>query len=106
MQNLYVFYDTVSGNYGDVFHFENDLVMRRSALRSLASVPPEIAHDTVVLHVASISPDDDGLPSVRPCVPVRTALSGSSPEVEETRSQLMVEAQRYSSLAGGVANAE
>ena len=106
MKNLYVFFDTVSGNYGDVFQAENDLVMRRSALRSLASVPPEIARDTVVLCVGSIVLDNNGLPSIQPCAPVRTALSGSSPEVEEIRVQLMAEAQRYASFAGGDAHAE
>lgn len=106
MKNLYVFFDTVSGNFGDVAEAENDLVMRRSAFRALASVPPEIARDTVVLHVASISPDEDGLPSVSPCVPVRTALSGSSPEVEQIRSQMMEEARRYASSFGGESDAE
>ena len=101
MRNLYVFYDTVSGNYGEVFSAENDSVMRRSALRSLASVSPEIARDTVVLHVACIEKDDEsGCPSVLPCIPVRTALSGSCPEVEQTRNELMKEAQFYSSLRG------
>lgn len=106
MKNLYVFFDTVSGHYGDVIEADNDLVMRRSALRALASVPPEIARDTVVLHVATISPSDDGLPEVCTCVPVRTALSGSSPEVEHIRAQLMVEAQRYASLSGGESREE
>lgn len=105
MKNLYVFYDTVSGNFGDVFGAENDLVMRRSAFRSLASVPPEIARDTVVLHVATISSDDNGLPYVCTCAPVRTALSGSSPEVEEIRAQLMEEARRYASSFGGETDA-
>lgn len=106
MKNLYVFFDTVSGNYGDVIQAENDLVMRRSALRALASVSPEIAHDTVVLCVGDIHLDNNGLPTIQSCVPVRTALSGSSPEVEEIRAQLMAEAQRYASLAGGDADAE
>lgn len=106
MKNLYVFYDTVSGNYGDVFQAENDLVMRRSAFRSLASVPPEIARDTVVLHVATVSPDDDGLPFICPCVPVRTALSGSSPEVEQIRAQMMDEARRFVPSFGGESDAE
>lgn len=106
MKNLYVFYDTVSGMFGSVMEAENDLVMRRSAFRSLASVPSEIARDTVVLHVATICPDADGLPSVCPCVPVRTALSGSSPEVEQIRSQMMEEARRYASSLGGESGAE
>ena len=106
MKNLYVFYDTVSGNFGDVVEADNDLVMRRSAFRALASVPPEIARDTVILHVATIASDDDGLPSVCPCVPVRTALSGSAPEVEQIRCQMMEEAQRYSSSLGGASDAE
>lgn len=100
MKNLYVFYDTVSGNCGDVFQAENDLVMRRSALRTMASVPPEIARDTVALHVATIDYDEFGTPSVLPCTPVRTALSGASPEVEQIRSELMAEAQRLASLRG------
>lgn len=106
MKNLYVFFDTVSGNYGEVFQADNDLVMRRSAFNSLASFPPEIARDTVVLHLATISSDADGLPSICPCVPVRTALSGSSPEVQEIRAKLLAEAQRYFSFAGVADNEE
>ena len=100
MKNLYMYYDTVSGNFSDVFEAENDLVMRRSALRSLASVPPEVARDTVVLHVASIEKDGNGSVFVQPCAPIRTALSGACPEVEQTRSELMLEAQRFSLLRG------
>lgn len=100
MKNLYAFYDTVSGNCGDVFQAENDLVMRRSAVRAMASVPSEIARDTVVLHLATIDYDEYGSPSVLPCTPVRTAFSGSSPEVEQIRSELMAEAQRFASLRG------
>ena len=66
MQNLYLFRDTVSGNSGDVFQAANDAAMRRSCLRSLASVSPEIAHDTVVLHVGTIDFDCDNCPVVRP----------------------------------------
>lgn len=100
MKNLYMYYDTVSGNFSDVFEAENDLVMRRSALRALASVSPEVARDTVVLHVASIEKDGNGFVLVQPCAPIRTALSGSCPEVEQTRSELMLEAQRFSLLRG------
>lgn len=106
MKNLYVFFDSVSGNYGDVFQAENDLVMRRSAIRALASVPPEIARDTVVFYLGYITLDHDGLPSIQACDVPCTAFSGLSPEVEEARSQLMAEAQRYSSYAGGDGNAE
>lgn len=106
MKNLYVFYDSVSGNCGDVFQAENDLVMRRSALRSLAAVSPEIARDTIVLQLGSVRNDDGVLPALEPCVPARIALAGSSPDVEQTRIELLAEAQRYSSYAGGVDNAE
>lgn len=106
MKNLYVFYDTVSNNCGDVFQAENDLVMRRSALRALASVPPEIARDTVVLHIATIDYYEHASPDVIPCTPVRTALSGASPEVEQIRLEMMAEAKRLSSFAGGDSNAE
>lgn len=106
MKNLYVFYDTVSGNCGDVFQAENDLVMHRSAVRAMASVPPEIARDTVVLHLGTIDYDEHGTPAVLPCTPVRTAFSGTSPEVEQVRSELMVQAQLYSSFAGGDSIAE
>lgn len=100
MKNLYVFYDSVSGNSGDVFQAENDLVMRRSAVRALASVPPEIAHDTVVLQVGIIDSDENGCPIIQPSVPLRTAFAGSSPEVEQFRSALLLEAQRFSTLRG------
>ncbi len=101
MQNLYVFRDTVSGNTGDVFQFVNDATMRRSCLRSLASVSPEIARDSVVLHVGTIDFDVDNVPILRACEP-RIALSGSSPDVELCRSQLMAEASAYCSRDGGV----
>lgn len=94
MQNLYVFRDTVSGNTGDVFQASNDDVMRRSCIRSLASVAPEIAHDTVVLNIGTIDFDVDNVPVVRPCEP-RIALYGDSPAVSDCRAELMDEARRY-----------
>ncbi len=100
MQNLYVFRDTVSGNTGDVFQAVNDAVMRRSCIRSLATVPPEIAHDTVVLHVGTIDFDTDNVPIIKSCDP-RIALSGSSSDVELCRSQLMAEASAYRFNDGG-----
>lgn len=98
MQNIYVFRDTVSGNTGDVFQAANDAVMRRSCIRTLASVAPEIAHDTVVLHVGTIDFDVDNVPIVRPCEP-RIALYGDSPDVADCRAELMVEARRYGGLS-------
>ncbi len=100
MSNLYVFRDTVSGNTGDVFQAQNDATMRRSCVRSLASVSPEIAHDTVVLCVGTIDFDMDNTPVIRPCEP-RIALSGSSPDVSACRSQLMAEASAYRFNDGG-----
>ena len=97
MQNLYVFRDTVSGNTGDVFQAANDAVMRRSCIRSLASVAPEIAHDTVVLNIGTIDFDMDNVPIVRPCEP-RIALYGDSPDVSACRAELMEEARRYGGL--------
>lgn len=93
-QNLYIFRDTVSGNSGDVFQAANDAVMRRVCIRSLASVQPEIARDTVVLHVGTIDFDDDNTPIVSPVIP-RIALVGSSPDVAAARDELMNEAARY-----------
>ena len=69
MQNLYIFRDTVSGNSGDVFQAVNDAVMRRSCIPSLASVQPEIARDTVVLHVGTIDFDGDNRPILCPVEP-------------------------------------
>lgn len=101
MQNLYIFRDTVSGNSGDVFQAVNDDVMRRSCIRSLASISPEIARDTVVLHVGTIDFDGDNCPIICPVVP-RIALVGSAPEVDKFRHDLMLEASRYSlERAGG-----
>ena len=97
MSNIYVFRDTVSGITGDVLQFPNDAVMRRSCIRALASASPEIAHDTVVLHVGTIDFDVDNVPVVRPCEP-RIALYGDSPDVADCRSQLMEEARRYGGL--------
>ena len=57
MKNLYVFYDSVSGNFSDVFSAENDSAMIRSAVRALASVLPEIARDTVLFRVGSLDSD-------------------------------------------------
>lgn len=94
MQNLYIFRDMVSGQSGDVFQSVNDAVMRRSCIRSLASVAPEIARDTVVLHVATIDFDQDNVPVISPCAP-RIALVGSSPEVASARDELMAEVRRY-----------
>lgn len=94
MQNLYIFRDTVSGNSGDVFQAVNDAVMRRSCIRSLASVSPEIAHDTVVLHIGTIDFDGDNCPIIRAIEP-RIALSGSSPDVAAARDVLITEASRY-----------
>lgn len=94
MQNLYIFRDTVSGNSGDVFQAVNDATMRRSCIRSLASVAPEIAHDTVVLHIGTIDYDVDNSPIIRPVEP-RIALSGSAPDVDAFRQDLMREASRY-----------
>ncbi len=101
MQNLYVFRDTVSGITSEVFQALNDAVMRRSCITSLASVRPEIARDTVVLHIGSIDFDIDNVPIIRSCEP-RIALYGSSPDVEHYRSQLMTEASDYHSNDGGV----
>ncbi len=94
MQNLYVFRDVVSGNTGDVFQCVNDAVMRRSCIRTLAAAAPEIAHDTVVLHIGTIDFDCDNTPVVRSCEP-RISLNGSSPEVAAVRDELMAEASRY-----------
>ena len=95
MQNLYIFRDTVSGASGDVFQAVNDAVMRRSCIPSLASVQPEIARDTVVLHVGTIDFDGDNCPIIRAVEP-RIALSGSSPDVAAARDDLMNQAARYS----------
>lgn len=95
MQNLYVFRDVVSGNTGDVFQCINDAVMRRSCIRTLAAASPELAHDTVVLHIGTIEFDSDNTPIIRACVP-RIALNGSSPDVEPVRAELMREASLYS----------
>lgn len=103
MQNLYIFRDTVSGNSGDVFQSVNDASMRRSCIRSLASVPPEIAHDTVVLHIGTIDYDLDNCPIIRAVEP-RIALSGSSPDVAVARDELMTAAARY--RCGGDIDAE
>ena len=97
MQNIYVFRDTVSGNTGDVFQAPNDAVMRRSCIRSLAAAAPEIAHDTVVLHVGTIDFDMDNVPVIRSCEP-RIALYGDSPDVASCRDQLMAEARRYGGM--------
>lgn len=94
MQNLYVYRDVVSGNTGDVFQAVNDAVMRRACVRALASVPPEIAHDTVVLHIGTIEFDCDNTPIIRSCEP-RIALNGASPDVVASREELMREAARY-----------
>ena len=102
MQNLYVYRDVVSGNTGDVFQSVNDATMRRSCIRSLASVSSEIARDTVVLHVGTIDFDVDNTPIVRACEP-RIALSGSSPDVGQARVELMREAALY---RGGDSDAE
>lgn len=101
MQNLYVYRDTVSGNTGDVFQSVNDAVMRRSCIPALASVAPEIAHDTVVLHIGTIDFDEDNTPIVRPCEP-RIALNGASPHVAACRDDLLRQAARYDiDLKGG-----
>lgn len=94
MQNLYIFRDTVSGISSDVFQSVNDAVMRRSCIRSFASVSPEIACDTVVLHIGTIDYDRDNCPIIRPVEP-RIALVGSSPDVAAAREYLMKEAARY-----------
>lgn len=99
MQNLYVYRDVVSGNTGDVFQCVNDAVMRRSCIRSLAAASPEIAHDTVVLHVGTIEFDCDNTPIIRACEP-RIALNGASPEVVAARADLMHEASLYSCGGG------
>lgn len=95
MQNLYVYRDVVSGNTGDVFQAVNDAVMRRSCVRAIASVSPEIAHDTVVLHIGTIEFDCDNTPILRSVEP-RIALNGASPDVAATRAELMREASLYS----------
>ena len=101
MQNIYVFRDTVSGITGEVLQFANDAVMRRSCIRSLAAASPEIAHDTVVIHIGTIDFDVDNVPIIRSVEP-RIALYGDSPDVADCRDQLMVEARRY----GGLSDAE
>lgn len=103
MSNLYVFRDTVSGNTGDVFQCLNDAVMRRYCIRSLATSQPEIAHDTVVLHIGTIDFDQDNVPIIKSCEP-RIALYGSSPDVELCRSKLMEEASSYRFNDGGVSD--
>ena len=105
MENLYIFRDTVSGNSGEVFQAVNDAVMRRSCIRSLASVQPEIAHDTVVLHVGTIDYDGDNCPIIRAVVP-RIALSGSSPDVEMCRNMLLKEAYCLGRESDGVDDEE
>lgn len=94
MQNLYVYRDTVSGNTSDVFQAVNEAVMRRSCVPALAAVAPEIARDTVVLHIGTIDFDMDNTPILRSCDP-RIVLSGTSPHVEECRAELMRQAARY-----------
>lgn len=103
MENLYVYRDVVSGNTGDVFQCVNDAVMRRSCVRALAATTPEIARDTVVLHIGTIEYDCDNTPIIRACDP-RIALNGASPDVVATRAELMREAALYSS--GGESNNE
>lgn len=106
MKNLYVFFDTVSGNYSDVFSSENDLSMIRSAVRSLASVLPEIARDTEVLSVGSLHNGECGRPVIEPCVPPRAIFYGTHPDVDHMRQQLMEEASRYASSHGGDSDEE
>lgn len=103
MQNLYIFRDTVSGNSGDVFQCVNDAVMRRSCVPSLASIQPEIARDTVVLHVGTIDFDNDNRPIISQVEP-RIVLVGSSPDVVAAREDLMDQAARYG--LGGDTNEE
>lgn len=106
MQNLYVYRDTVSGNTGDVFQAVNDAVMRRSCIPALASVPPEIAHDTVVLYIGAIDFDEDNTPILLPCEP-RIALNGASPHVQDCRDELLRQAARYGTdLKGGESDEE
>lgn len=105
MQNLYIFRDTVSGNSGDVFQAANDATMRRSCIRSLASVSPEIARDTVVLHIGTIDFDLDNRPIIRSVDP-RIALVGSSHDVEVCRDDLMKEALRFGRESEGESDEE
>lgn len=105
MKNLYVFYDTVSGNHSDVISFENDSAMMRSAVRTLASVLPEIARDTVLFHVGTLD-TESGCPVIHPCDPPRPVFYGTSPEVASMREVLMEEASRFASSAGGDSDEE
>lgn len=95
MANMYVYRDSVSGSIGEIFQLPNDATMRRACIRSLASVPPEVAKDTVVLCVGTIDTDIDNNPIVQPCIP-RVALSGDTPEVAEFRRLMMSEAIAHS----------
>ena len=106
MKNLYVFFDSVSGNYSDVFSAENDLAMIRSAVRSLASVLPEIARDTEVLSVGSLHIGECGRPVIEPCVPPRAVFYGTHPDVDSMREKLMEEARRFDSSLGGASDEE
>lgn len=106
MQNLYVYRDTVSGNTSDIFQAVNEAVMRRSCIPALAAAAPEIARDTVVLHIGTIDFDMDNTPILRSCDP-RIVLTGASPHVEACRAELMRQAARYDiDLTGGESDEE
>lgn len=83
-KQLYVFQDSVSGNYSDTFTANTEKEAIRIFARSVAmsGIPDAYRADLVLKHLGEITTDDNGEIYVRGFEVARHVLRGSAPEVD------------------------
>lgn len=88
-KEMYVFMDSVSGQFGEPFTMANHTDLRRyfEELCRHSAVPTYALRDTVVLHVGTFV-IENGSPSIVPVPFPITVLRGDSFNVEEIRNQI------------------
>lgn len=83
-KQLYVFQDSVSGNYSDTFTANTDREAIRIFSRSImmSGIPDSYRSDLVLKHLGEITTDDNTEIYVRGFEVARHVLRGSAPEVD------------------------
>jgi hypothetical protein len=88
-KEIYVFMDSVSGQFGEPFTMANHIDLKRyfEELCKNSSLPTYALRDTVVIHVGTFV-IENGSPSIVPVPFPTTVLRGDSFNVEEIRKQV------------------
>lgn len=87
-RNIYVLFDSVSGNFGELFTLANDAEMRREFEQLIRNpaVPDYAVRDCCVLRIGSFIPDANNPRIVPEAVPP-VVLRGGNYNVLEIRGQ-------------------